>query len=160
MIYTFNPLSQEELDKAARVLTPGRALFNVIDAQQVKAKTTGADMIQLQLEVTDMHNVTATLRDYFVTGSPFGQVKLKHFLEAVGLENCFLTGQIDLDDLVKSHYQGECRLGIKKGEGTYKDSITIKEYFKKSSQGFYAQSPGASSVPPGSVDEFNDDIPF
>jgi hypothetical protein len=114
----------------------------------------GNEMISLVIGVV-FEGEERNIKDWLVSMDTM-IYKIKHFCEAVGLEDKYLAGEFGLDDC--SHKTGYVRLGIQKGKprddgGMFPDKNSVADYVKP------------SEVPEGTAKvgidpTFNDDIPF
>lgn len=157
MTYSFNPLSDEELD-AINLIPEGEYNFEVVRSERQISKANNP-MAKLQLKVWDNEGKTHVVFDYLVFSNISLNIKkVSHFCKAVGLEDGYKKGCIP-EDLAR--YCGKLSLGIqeeqmKPGGGTYPKKNVVVDYIK------LELNEGMKPLPAKSENDFVDDkdIPF
>jgi hypothetical protein len=162
----FKPLSEEEAEAQSADLWPaGEYDFEVREATEKESKSSGADMIELELWLYNQAGGRRLVFDY-LTHSDKSAWKLRSFAAACGLLDRYKTGIVMANEMVGR--TGKCEIGIRKQEG-YADKNTVRSYVKAAATGEQAQErvPGSSRIkfqgkvkweaPAGDIE---DDIPF
>lgn len=120
MSLSFKPVSEAE---AMGLLPEGVYDFQVKSAEDCVSKK-GNPMIKLGLTIWDKEGRERQVTDYLMAAMMF---KLKHFCDAVGLEEKYKAGSFAaLDCLNKS---GKCKLKIEESDG-YQPKNSVKDYLK------------------------------
>jgi hypothetical protein len=121
----FNPQSEQELEEDRRqrlkILQKGEADFVVKTARNAISQN-NAEMIELQVEVTDSTGMTAILKDWLL---PAMGHKLRHFCYATGLGAVYERGELDAEHCTGRG--GRCMVAVEKSE-QYGDKNKIKDY--------------------------------
>lgn len=147
----FQPLSEVEL---LNLLPDGDYDFLVKAAEDTVSKKSGAPMIKLTLSIWDTNNYERTVFDYIM---PAIMRKLKHFADAIGIEDLYEAGGYSANDCVNK--SGKCKIITDMKEGsTFDPSNVVKDYIKR--------DPNSSAPPERLIDKqadtsgFADDVPF
>lgn len=129
MSYSFNPMSDEELD-AFDLIPEGVYNFEVIKSARKTSKS-GNPMAELTLSVWDSEGKVHNVFDYLV----FSQVKLNikkvsHFSKAVGLHEEYKRGELP-EEL--EHFSGKVEIGVqdeqpKPSGGFYPKKNVVVDY--------------------------------
>lgn len=145
----FDPKSESEL-QALNLLPDGIYKFRVDEAEDTKSKSTGADMIKLNLSILDQDGKEHIVLDYLLASLLY---KVLHFSETTGLEDKYNSGSLNAADCLgrEGYAKIYTQQGQAKGDGTnYPNRNAVKDYVRKQS---------APVVAP--MNEFKDDeIPF
>jgi len=152
MSYTFNPLSDEEID-ALSLVEPGEYPFTIVKSTR-RTSQAGNPMAELVIEYWDSSGVSHTLFDYLVFSSvPLNIRKVKHFCDAVGLQEQYKTGSLpeELEGLGGAFKIGISEETPKKGGGFYPKKNIVLDYLKKTE---------IKNINPSSEIVFDDSIPF
>ncbi len=149
-VKTDEQIAQEEADaKAAGVLPIGTYDFEITKAKE-ETSAKGNDMIVLDLSVFDSEGEPRSVRDWIL---PLMPKKFKHCLDACGLTDKYMSGEITADDFVGK----TGKLELRQRDYTNKDGVEMKG---NSVDDYVKRTPGqqvkeaAKSV----IDE--DSIPF
>ena len=149
--FEFQSMTEEQIDRLG-LMEEGKYDFEVVKSER-KSSSKGNPMAELQLKVWGNDGHARILRDYLVfTPQQLCMRKIKHFCEAVGLEEEYKKGQIPekLDT-----YCGRLKLEIKAAE-VGKDG---KDYPAKNNVADYLKR--SKNEPRNVIDKnFDDDIPF
>ncbi len=158
MSYSFNPMSDEELD-AMDVISEGVYNFEVVKSTRSISKA-GNPMAVLHLKVWDNEGKTHIVFDYLVFSNVNLNIKkVSHFCKAVGLHEEYKQGQIpeELERL-----SGKVSLGIQ-GEqekptgGFYPKKNVVIDYIVPEGGEIKVKN---NPVSYGTGQEFDDTIPF
>jgi hypothetical protein len=110
-MYTFTPMSEEEIQSSG-LLEDGIYEFEVIRSTRKTSKSNNP-MAELQLKIWDKEGKIHTIFDYLVFSTiPLNIRKVKHFCDAVGLQEQYKLGQMP-EEL--SGYSGKAHIIIQKG---------------------------------------------
>lgn len=122
----FTPLSDEELNAQKGLLAPGVADFEVVEAKDEVSKSSGNEMIKLNLKVWDSQGKQGMVFDYLVSTVSW---KIKQFFDAIGKPEIYNVGTITSQNLIGA--SGKATLGIQKDRtGKYGDQTKVVEYIK------------------------------
>lgn len=147
----FSPKTEEEL-QSALLLPKGEYLFCVKGAENAVSKR-GNEMIKLSISTWDNDAKEYFLYDYLLESMPG---KLKHFCDAVGLENLYSKGALSAHDCVNK--EGVLLIDVEGGQlrpegGNYPPKNVIKDYIKMRDE----KKPVATKS--SDFSGFDDDIP-
>lgn len=140
---TFNPKSEEELNRSFNPLPEGEYDFSVTNAEETTSSK-GRAMIKLRLKVFS-GAVETSVFDYLVFTDK-SQWKIYSFCKAVGLAEKFKAGEIEALDC--QGRTGRVKLKIDKSDG----------YDDKNAVAHYVEVKGESSRP--NQREDTSDVPF
>lgn len=166
----FTPKTEKEL--AEQMLIPdGVYPFEVISAVDTKSKTSGADMIAIQLRIFGPDNSEPVLKDYLLESY---MRKILNFSKVTGLSANYQAGSLCAADCAGK--QGYAKIGIEKGNEKktaagvstgefYPDKNTVKDYVVQPSAPpragpTDAQLSNTAPVTTAAGAEGKDDIPF
>jgi hypothetical protein len=140
----FTPKSDEEL---LNLLPDGDYDFVVIKAEDTISKS-GNEMIKLTLKVLDHQGNERQIFDYLLEAMAF---KVKHFAQAVGLDNLYELGGYEASDCL--HRTGRCTIGKEESQNGYQPKNKLVDYIKR--------DPNEKIIDPQKDSELlNDEIPF
>lgn len=120
MSFSFKPLSEEEV---IGLLKPGEYAFQVKNAEDAVSKA-GNAMIRLTLAVWDDQGKERIITDYLLAALMY---KVKHFCDAVGLEDKYQQGKFEAIDCVGK--SGRCKIKIDEQDG-YAPKNSVQDYIK------------------------------
>lgn len=151
MSYYFTPLSDEQLENIG-LIEDGTYDFEIVHSDR-KISEKGNNMAALQINVLDTNGISHLIYDYLVFSNvPLNIRKVKHFCDAVGLEDHYKKGEIPdkLDKLC-----GKVQIGIKESTpnsqgGLYPRKNIVIDYIKRDKNKFHVKEDNF----------FNDKIPF
>lgn len=143
--------------KAAKPLIPDGVYDFVVPSAKFAVSENANDMIVLTVSVTDAAGKKHELKDYL---GQFYIKKVKQFCRATGLESLFDKPELKASDFVNA--RGLCVVGIKTGEGSFRDSNVIKSYLPP---GSVPERARVAAVPPPRARNFqaecdHDDTPY
>lgn len=158
----FTPKSADEIAEAG-LLPDGDYDYEVISATDEISKSSGNEMIVLNLKVFDANGGSRTVRDYLVA-SEGGIRKVRAFAVSCGRLTDYDAGLMEAADLQGS--AGRCKIGRDQNEG-YEPKNRVAYYLdpaKQRSGGIAApvvrrSAPARQPVPVGGGD-IDDEIPF
>jgi hypothetical protein len=152
MSFNFKPMSDQEIDAYLnRELLKEDVYPFMVKGVEQKISNSGNPMLKIHLGV--MHEgEERNIIDYLVATDQM-MFKIKHFCEAIGVEDLYNSGTISPDACLKR--SGKAKIGIQKGGpkengGFYPDKNSVKDYIKCE----------VSQIKKPDQDEFNDDIKF
>lgn len=151
-VFEFSPKTDEEIEaiKNQGLLTEGIYPFTVKEVESQVSQSNNP-MLKVRLGVLDAKGEERNIIDYLVATDKM-MFKLKHFCEAIGIEDKYNSGKFTPKDCLNR--SGKAKIGVQKGSmtpdgsGFYPDKNSIKDYLK-----------GVASTPVADV-PFNDDIKF
>ena len=155
MSYSFQPLSDEELD-AIDILPEGVYNFEVVKATH-KISKAGNSMAEIQLGVWNNANKLCTVFDYLIFSTvPLNIRKVKHFCDSVGLIEEYKKGSLP-DEL--SGYSGKVVVGIQDERpnpngGFYPRKNVVVDYAKAD------KNVAKNDSVAGTEELFDDALPF
>ncbi len=131
-MFSFSPKTDAEIKALQNegLLPEGVYRFTVKGVEQTVSKTDNS-MLKLRLAVYEEKGSSRTIVDYLVATDKM-MFKLKHFCEAIGLEDKYAKGTFNPQDCVDR--QGLALVSIQKGSakpdgtGNYPDKNQIKDY--------------------------------
>ncbi len=152
-MFSFNPLSDDQINALQNrgLLADGVYPFTVKAIEQSHSKS-GNAMLKVRLGILAAEGDERNIIDYLVATEQM-MFKLKHFCEAVGLEDNYAKGNFSPSDCINR--SGRVRIGVQKGgakddgSGFYPDKNSVKDYVK------LELVPKVDDKPP-----FDDDIKF
>lgn len=151
MSYSFDPKTEEEL-ATSLLIEDGVYNFEVVKSTRKTSKS-GNAMCELQLNVWDKDGKINPIFDYLVFSQiPLNIKKVKHFCDAVGLQEEYKKGQIP-EELER--FCGKLQLGTQEERPNPNGGV----WARKNTVVDYIASDGQSSKKP-EIDQFSDDIPF
>jgi len=129
----FTPKSEKELAEQ-NMIPDGVYPFEVINALDTKSKTTGNDMIAIQLRIFGPDNAEPVLKDYLLESY---MRKIFNFSKVTGLSANYHAGSLCAADCVGK--QGYAKIGTEKGKEKqtaagvctgefYPDKNTVRDY--------------------------------
>jgi hypothetical protein len=95
----FTPKTASEI-ALMRLKPEGAYAFEVANAHDSQSKSSGKDMIVLDLNFYDANGSIFALRDYLVGGSQFGDKKIFEACRACGLSAKYESGKIEAEDFL------------------------------------------------------------
>ena len=155
MSYSFNPLTEEELD-AIDLIKEGVYNFEIVKSTR-KVSKAGNAMAELQLNVWDSLGRTHCIFDYLVFSSVNLNIKkLSHFCKSVGLHEEYKRGELQ-EELER--LSGKVEIGIqgeqaKPGGGFYPKKNIVVDYVTE--EGKVNNAPLFTTTDAA----LNDDLPF
>lgn len=117
----FTPKSDEEL---LNLLPDGEYDFFVKHAEDTVSKK-GNEMIKITIGILDNNNKEHTLFDYLLESLAF---KVKHFAQAIGIEEKYNSGGYDAADCVNK--SGRCYITKDEAKDGFQAKNSVKDYFK------------------------------
>lgn len=156
MSFSFAPKNDEEIHAIQNqgLLPEGVYPFQVKAVEQLVSKT-GNSMLKIRLSVLEKDGSSRTIFDYLVATDQM-IFKLKHFCEAIGLEDKYSKGCFEPQDCLER--SGSAFISVQKGSakpdgsGNYPDKNQVKDYVKANE----VAKPKAAAVDK----DFDDDIKF
>lgn len=150
----FQPKSEEEC-AAAGLLPKGTYLFEVAEASETIAKSSGNDMIALRLECHGDDDQKRSVFDYLVA-SDGSAPKIRQFAVSVGMLDQYERGELKAEDMIGR--TGTAKIYIKQDKsGQYPDKNAVGEYVKPQAKGNGSAAP---MTKPATKDLVDDEIPF
>lgn len=147
MAFSYEPMSQEDIDAGFQKLKEGVVKFKFVDAVE-KPSSKGDPMLVLNIRVTDPDNKSAVYKEYIV---PANNWKIANFLSALGKREDY-----DKPPFEWRNYQGQtgyCEIAYFESEYQGKKTLKLKLDFLKPEE---AKGKMSDSMNP----ELNDDIQF
>lgn len=95
----FTPKTASEI-ALMRLKPEGAYAFEVANAHDAQSKSSGKDMIVLDLNFYDANGSIFSLRDYLVGGSQYGDKKIFEACRSCGLSAKYETGKIEAEDFL------------------------------------------------------------
>ncbi len=121
----FTPKTEEQVS-AGSLFPKGEYDFEVFAATDTRSKSSGAEMLALQVDVYNIDGHKTRIFDYLLDGER-SAYKLRHFAEAIGMLEAYATGE--LKDYQCVGRTGTCKVNIQKDKtGDYPDKNTITDY--------------------------------
>jgi hypothetical protein len=152
----FKPKSEHEL--ATDDLFPaGQYDFEVRNADEAVSKTSGADMIKLELYVFRPDGERRIVYDYLV-GTEGGQRKIRGFSAAVGLLAQYEKGELLAVDMVQRTGQLKLRVETDK-TGQFPDKNSVADYLKPKAAPASVAQPVSRSLRPSPAAEARKPVP-
>lgn len=148
----FNPLSETEV---LNLIPAGEYDFLVKEAEDRHSKT-GNEMIKLTLAIWDANGNERIVFDYLLDKLMY---KVKHFADAVGLEEKYLAGGYSAQDCL--NLSGRCKVIVDEPEenSPYPPKNSIKDYCKADKNAAVKLS--SNKAPQKESEPFIDsDLPF
>jgi hypothetical protein len=151
-MYTFNPMTDEELENAG-LLEPGVYDFEVAKASQ-KISKSGNPMAELTLNVWNKDGKQHGVFDYLVFSNvPLNIRKVKHFCDATGLQEEYKKGAIPTE---LARYCGKVQINIQEEKpnpngGMYPRKNIVVDYVMTEKGAVKHET---QDIP------LNDDVPF
>lgn len=158
MSFNFTPLSDEEID-AINLIDPGIYNFSVVKSTRKLSKS-GNHMAELQLSIWDMAGKTHLIFDYLVFSNvPLNIRKVKHFCDAVGLQEDYKKGQLP-EEL--NNFCGKAEVGIQEAQrnpsgGMYSKKNVVVDYVSATEEKSTNISVGKQK---DSTEFIDDELPF
>lgn len=125
----FTPKTEEQI-AAEGMLPEGIYPFEVLNAVDTKSKTSGDEMIKIQIRVFTEDGRDATLTDYLLASY---LRKILNFCKVTGLSAKYNAGTLCAEDCLAKN--GYARIGIEKGKEKsqkpgefFDDKNTVKDY--------------------------------
>ena len=151
MSYSFDPMTEEEI-ASSNIIEDGVYNFEVVKSTRKTSKS-GNAMCELQLNVWDNDGKINPIFDYLVFSKiPLNIKKVKHFCDAVGLQEEYKKGQIP-EELER--FCGKLQLGTQEERPNPNGGV----WPRKNNVIDYIAGDGQSSKKP-EIDQFSDEIPF
>lgn len=147
----FTPKSSEEIALDG-LLKEGKYPFTVTKAEDAKSKTTGAEMIKLQLTVYGDGTRQATVYDYLMESI---SDKLYKFCFLMGLDERYDSGDLKAEDCANK--EGWAHIKIQPAKGAFKAGNVVSYYCQEPKDAAPARPRAA---PPAAADLNDDEIPF
>lgn len=147
MAFSYEPMSQDDIDAGFQKLKEGIAKFKFVDAEETMSKK-GNPMLVLNIRVTDPDNKSAVYKEYVV---PANSWKIANFLSALGKREDY-----DRPPFEWRNYQGQtgfCK--IKYVEHEYQSNKSLRLELS-----FLNPEEEKNEMPDAMNAEFNDDITF
>lgn len=141
MTFTFQPLTDEEIEQSRQTLQEGIGKFKILTGEEAVSKA-GNPMIVLNMEVWDKSGNSQHRKAWLVCTNAM-MWKVKQFCQSIKKVEWYQSGKIEIDLLPGK--SGECML---KKNGKF---IEIEEFLP----------PSEPNVPSAAPDrEIDDDLPF
>lgn len=148
----FAPKAESEL-KSFPILKSGEYDFEVLAARDTKSKSSGSDMIEVNLGIYEGDAVRARVFDYLL---PAMEAKLRHFCDCTGLLAKYEAGTLCADDC--KGRTGRCKLIVDVDKtGQYDDKNAVKDYVCRAAKPLTPRVPESPNRAPISAD---DEVPF
>lgn len=146
----FQPKSEEECATAG-LLPKGTYAFEVAEASETIAKSSGNDMIALRLECHGDDDQKRSVFDYLVA-SEGSAPKIRQFAVSVGMLAEYERGELKAEDMIGR--AGHAKIYIKQDKtGQYGDKNAVGEYLKPTNG-------SAAPITKPATKDIDDDIPF
>lgn len=159
MAINFTPKKESEMSSGFKILPKGNYAFTVLEsgvAVSKSLKNSGKQMVKLMLI---LHTTAGDRRIYDYFADWFSEWKLKHFLEASGFRDEYLSGRADPSHNAWADRVGFVLIGIEKDNQTGEDRNVVKDYLPQDAQ--RCPEAGGSAVTTDAVEpETTDEIPF
>ena len=147
------------------ILPIGEYPFEVAGVEDAISKTSGKEMIAMELYVFPPSGGRKMVKDWLVAGTNFGDKKIYEFAHATGLADKYESGTFGAEDCAGK--TGYLMLGIQTGkkknnsEEFFPDRNSVKYYVNKERNKPEAENPKhlESSVPIAQA-ELDEDVPF
>lgn len=158
----FTPKTQEELD-FENLLPKGEYDFEVVKAEDAVSKTSGKEMIKVNLKVFHGEGFQF-VTDYLMEAMAY---KLHHFFETVGMIDAYNAGSVQAADLVGTC--GKARIDIEPERTVEKNGVsttfaaknTVKDYVSKAAKKAEKDAAKPDFIKKAEDDlEGKEDIPF
>lgn len=129
----FAPKTEKEF-AALNLFPEGEYGFQVIAAADDVSKTSGKEMIVLDLMLFGPDGANRKVRDYLVPGTIYGDKKIFEFCRTCGIQDLYDGGSFTAQDCIDK--TGYVKIGVEKGKespkgGTFPDKNTVKWYVNK-----------------------------
>lgn len=158
----FEPKSADEIAESG-LMPDGDYDFTVSGAEDAISKSSGNEMMVLDVKVFDGDGGSRTVRDYLVS-SEKGIRKIRSFAVAVGMLAEYEAGQMDAPDLAGR--SGRCKVKTDKSEG-YEPKNAVAYYMDPAKQKTAGVAPvvrrapaPAARAPVMAGADLDDEIPF
>lgn len=164
----YEPVSDKEFN--SRLLLPaGDYAFEVLDATEGVSKSSGADMITLDLLIHAADGSNRKVKSYLV-GSDKGKFQVRAFCESAGILESYKSGTFCADSCLNR--SGWLRLRIEAGRakddgsGNWPDKNTVGTFLARApkTSSALAPAPVATAKPPAApaaaTAENSEDVPF
>lgn len=154
MSYSFNPLSEEELE-AINLVPDGIYNFEVLKSTR-KVSKSGNQMAELQHGIYDENGTIRPIFDYLVFSTVNLNIKkVSHFCKAVGLHEEYKQGSLreELDGLTGKVQIGTQDEQPKPGGGFYPKKNIVVDYIFTKEDELKAQRASDQA-------QFSDEVPF
>lgn len=159
----FNPVSEEE---ASNVWAKGEYDAVVKAAFDKVSKSSGNEMIEIQLTVYGQGGQEKTVRDYLVA-TDGGQAKIQRFCKSAGLWDIYQSGELTDRSCLDANVR--VKLGVEPGDDEYPPKNKIADYLprlvappKPATELVGVSDAQKNAAPKSSPDKppTEDDIPF
>jgi hypothetical protein len=139
----FQPKTEAEF-AAMMILPEGEYPFQVTGAEDATSKTSGREMIVLDLVLFGPDGANRKVKDYLVPGTGYGDKKIFEFCRTTGLAAKYDLGSFSAADCIEK--TGYAKIGVEPEKdngagGTYPPKNTVKWYI--------AKPKGAGPIPTG-----------
>ena len=123
MSYNFQPMTEEELNKPDDLIQDGIYNFEVLKSHR-RVSSKGNPMAELDIRFWDKDGNIHTIKDYLVFSTvKFNIRKIKHFCDAVGIQDKFLQGELPEEF---GGYSGKLSLVTQEGQEIPEDKLKGK----------------------------------
>lgn len=129
----YTPKTQEEI-AAMRLKPEGAYAFDIADAKDGVSKSSGKEMIVLDVNLYDASGSIFQIRDWLVPGTSFGDKKIFEACRCMGLSSKYATGQINAEDFLGRSGWAKVKIGKpqakKDGSGSFPAKNEIAWYLE------------------------------
>jgi len=134
--------------------------FEVFSASEKVSKASGNGMIELRLDVYNDQGSRRVIFDYLVPGTDFGDAKIAHAYEAIGMKKQYESGELSANDFEGK--RGKVSLRTQKGTKDYPEPKNVVSSYVKSGEGTDdAWEPQKNKAKGKTLnDDLSDDVPF
>lgn len=155
MSFSFIPKNDEEINAIQNIALLEQGIYSFV-VKQIEQQISKANnsMLEIRIGVIDKDGGERNITDYLLA-TPQMIYKLKHFCEAIGMEDKYSEGSFEPTDFINR--SGKVKIGIEKGapkkdgSGFYRDKNNVIDYIKAE-----VKSKNVEKI----EDDFDDDIKF
>lgn len=153
----FKPVSAEEANKPAQNLWPkGYYDFEIAKAEDTVSKTSGKDMIKLNLKVFNSDGDYIWIFDY-ITFDESMAWKLRHCCESIGILDKYDGGELEAGDFESGAGRLELQVQVSRDPKYPDDKNSVKDYCPAEIK---EEKPKKAATKKTRAEELSDDIPF
>ena len=166
----FTPKTSEDIARM-RLKPEGAYAFDVANAEDGISKSSGKEMIVLDLNLYDANGNIFQLRDWLVPGTNYGDKKIFEACKSCGLGSKYALGQVNAEDFLGK--SGWAKVKIGKAQPKDKSNPNGDKYDPKNEIAWYLDEEQKQSAPapalknqPSEEKQFNvnqeasEDVPF